>query len=204
MTRSAEQNQRMRDERREQILSGALRLFVSKGLAATRSADIAREAGVSQGLLYHYFASKEAIYTELIRAAFERLNAAALALEASPLPPGEKIARALAELLRGFDAGEDAARTFILTAQASLFESVPAGAAAVVREQRDVPYQAVARILAAGQRDGSVRPGDPDALAVVFWATIKGLAMHRAAFGPGAPRPDPGLLARFFLTEDPR
>ena len=67
MARNAEHNQKMRDERREKILYHALRLFAAKGLYATKITDIAAECRMSQGLLYHYFRSKEEIFTELIR-----------------------------------------------------------------------------------------------------------------------------------------
>ncbi len=47
------------EERREQILEAALRIFSEKGYAGASIRDIAREVGVTEGLLYHYFESKE-------------------------------------------------------------------------------------------------------------------------------------------------
>lgn len=49
------------EERREQILDAAIRIFCEKGFAGTTIRDIAREVGVTEGLLYHYFESKEAL-----------------------------------------------------------------------------------------------------------------------------------------------
>lgn len=49
------------EERREQILDAAIRIFCVKGFAGTSIRDIAREVGVTEGLLYHYFDSKEAL-----------------------------------------------------------------------------------------------------------------------------------------------
>jgi len=69
----------MREERRTQILEHALILFATKGLAATKISDIAEASGIAQGLLYHYFPSKEAIYVELIRKAFDGMSEAARA-----------------------------------------------------------------------------------------------------------------------------
>lgn len=201
MARSAELNRRMRDERREQILAAALELFVSRGLAATRASDIAAAAGISQGLVYHYFGSKDDIYVELIRTAFEGMNEAVRALEADAGSPREKIARALSELLRLLESREDFARYFMLTAQASQFEAVPARVGTIVRKNRATPYEVIARILAAGQRDGSIRQHDADELAVVFWVVIKGLAMQRAAFGKAFKAPGKRLLMSFFLSE---
>lgn len=53
-------------DRREQILDAALRAFAQKGFARTTNKDIAREAGVTPGLIYHYFESKEALFRALI------------------------------------------------------------------------------------------------------------------------------------------
>jgi len=47
------------EERREQILDAACRVFAEKGFAGTSIRDIAREIGVTEGLLYHYFENKE-------------------------------------------------------------------------------------------------------------------------------------------------
>ncbi len=201
MGRSERTNQRMRDERRERILATALRLFAARGLAATTIGQIARAARMSQGLLYHYFPSKDAIYLELIRGAFARMNAAARGLEALALPPGEKVRRALEELVAGLARHEDTARYYLLIAQASASEATPRAVQALIRAQRDVPYQVMARILRAGQKAGAVRRGDPEEQAVLFWVLVRGLAIHRAAWGDGFRFPPAADLARIFLTE---
>ena len=54
-----------REERRQQILDGALRCFSRDGFHATTTADIVRESGVSQGALYLYFATKDDIVVAL-------------------------------------------------------------------------------------------------------------------------------------------
>ncbi len=50
------------DTRKQEILSGALSVFAKKGYDKTTISDIARELGISQGLCYRYYASKEEIY----------------------------------------------------------------------------------------------------------------------------------------------
>ncbi len=202
MGRSAETNQRMRDERRAEILSAALRLFAARGLEATTIGDVAREAKTSQGLLYHYFPSKEAIYLEIIRGAFERMNAAARGLEQLPLPPREKLRRALAELVAGLARHEETARYYLLIAQASASEATPRPVQTLLRKERAVVYDVMSRIFRAGQKDGTVRGGDPDELAVLFWVVIRGLAIHRAAWGEGFRFPGPKVLERTFLEEE--
>jgi len=69
MPRSEEANMQIKDERQQRILSSALKVFIRKGFAATKISDIAVEAGMSNGLMYHYFQSKEEIYAELVRRA---------------------------------------------------------------------------------------------------------------------------------------
>src|ERR1051325_2053806 len=68
MPRTKEANQRIREAQRTKILEGALRVFARKGMTATMS-DVAQSAGVSQGLAYRYFPSKEALFHELIEQA---------------------------------------------------------------------------------------------------------------------------------------
>lgn len=202
MTRNAEHNQRMRDERREKILSCALRLFAAKGLSATKVSEIAAEAEMSQGLMYHYFASKEDIFTELVRRAFEKMNAAARGLEALPIPSREKIGMAIAQLVRGIEEGEDFARTVFLIAQAGVSEDTPAEARSVMLAESDVPYAVVERIMRAGQQDGSIKLHDAAELSIMFWTTIKGLALHKAVNGAAFKAPDVRILRSMFFTDE--
>lgn len=200
MARSAEQNLRMRDERREQILGAALTLFAGNGLAATKISDIAARARMSQGLLYHYFRSKEEIFTELVRTAIERMNGAARGLEALSSPAAQKIALALTQLMDHIEQDTRFAEYFLLVAQAGVSDAVPAEARAVMEEERSVVYDIFTRIFRAGQEEGSVVDFPAQELAVVFWTTIKGLALQKAT-GPASLRmPDPKIFARLFLT----
>lgn len=55
------------EDRREQIINAALRVFAEKGFARATNRDIAKEAGITTGLIYYYFKSKE----DLLKAALE-------------------------------------------------------------------------------------------------------------------------------------
>lgn len=200
MPRSSEQNERLRAERRDRILRAARLRFAANGLTATRIADIAAAAGMAQGLLYHYFPTKEDLFAAVVADAFDRLRAATDGLEALSWAPAKKIASALAALVHSLATDDAFAPTILLIAQASLSDATPEPTRALMRRERDHPYAAMARIFAAGQRDGSVPPGDPADLAVAFWALIKGLALHKAAWGPDFRPPDLATLGRPFLT----
>ncbi len=68
MPRTQQQFQVMQEESRAAILQAASELFAEQGFAHTSVSAIAKRAGISQGLMYNYFASKD----ELLRAIFER------------------------------------------------------------------------------------------------------------------------------------
>lgn len=54
------------EDRREQILDAAMRVFAQKGFTRATNKDIAREAGITPGLIYYYFESKEAVLRTVI------------------------------------------------------------------------------------------------------------------------------------------
>ena len=54
------------EDRKEQILDAAMRVFAQKGFTRATNKDIAREAGITPGLIYYYFESKEAVFKEIV------------------------------------------------------------------------------------------------------------------------------------------
>ena len=68
--RSDEQNKEIREQSRQQIKDSAFELFARYGYSDTSVSGIARKAGISKGLIYHYFSSKE----EILHAIFEDLT----------------------------------------------------------------------------------------------------------------------------------
>ena len=59
--------QRRKDARPAELVAAALEVFVEKGFAATKLADVARRAGVTKGTVYLYFDSKEALFKAVVR-----------------------------------------------------------------------------------------------------------------------------------------
>ena len=66
MSDTGTKRQRQAEQRRAQLIDAALDLFSAHGFEATRVSDIAHAAGVAQGLLYHYFPTKEALLAAII------------------------------------------------------------------------------------------------------------------------------------------
>src|SRR2546423_15679060 len=54
------------EDRRAQIIDAAMRVFSQKGFTRATNKDIAREAGITPGLIYHYFASKEGVLRAIL------------------------------------------------------------------------------------------------------------------------------------------
>jgi AcrR family transcriptional regulator len=63
--------QRLAAARREQILQTALGLFATQGFDATSTKQIAREAGIAEGLIFHYFPTKAGLLTAILEARLE-------------------------------------------------------------------------------------------------------------------------------------
>ncbi len=132
------------DERRAMLLELGLRLFGARGLDEVSVEDIAREAGVSAGLLYHYFGSKRDFHHEVTAHALARLTAATEPRR--DLPPGERLVAGLTAylehlradptgwswLLRGGGSGDERAwaigEAYRRSIEAWVFEVLPAGA----------------------------------------------------------------------------
>src|SRR6478609_57210 len=84
------------DARRAQLVALGERLFTSHAYSELSMARIAREAGISKALLYHYFPSKQAYFEATLRGAAEELRARA---EPDPaLPPVQQLVRTAGEV----------------------------------------------------------------------------------------------------------
>ncbi|HEY0517826.1 MAG TPA: TetR/AcrR family transcriptional regulator [Solirubrobacteraceae bacterium] len=85
-------------EKRRQILDAAVRVFARQGFHACRVSDIADEAGVAYGLVYHYFASKDEVLDTLFLERWNVMLDLIRHVDAEPLPVREKL-RAIASFI---------------------------------------------------------------------------------------------------------
>lgn len=178
--------QEQREQRREDILRAALRLFVRKGYAGTKVGDIAEAVGMSTGLMFHYFESKEALYEELVGFGVEGPMAMMEGgAEGDALAFFEGAAESILAFLR-----EDPfmADMFVLMGNALLDEAIPPRAKEMLAGF-DVNTP-TAEVVRRGQREGTIRAGDPTALSIAFWAAIQGIA-EELALCPDMPCPEP-------------
>jgi len=157
---------------------------------ATRISDIAKGVGMAQGLIYHYYPSKDAIFVDLISDALDKLNGASLGLKAMEGSARDKILLALKTLFETIETSAAFSETCRFIAQATNSSSIPEEARLMLESKRDIPYEAVAAIMETGQLEGSVIEGDPRALAVLFWTSVNGLAIYYATRTVDSPMPD--------------
>ncbi|HEY6541777.1 MAG TPA: TetR/AcrR family transcriptional regulator [Ktedonobacteraceae bacterium] len=75
------------EDRREQIIDAAMRVFAQKGYSNATNKDIAREAGITPGLIYYYFESKEALLYALLEARSPLKLITSFPPQALELPP---------------------------------------------------------------------------------------------------------------------
>lgn len=201
MARTTELSEQMKEERRQKILSGALKLFALYGLAATKISDIAKGTGMSQGLVYHYFSNKEEIFTELISYAFSRLMEACRILEQMDAAPDEKISIAVKELLDGLINNTDNAYYHQIIAQATANRGTPDKAQKIIRKYNKVPYQIIEKIMEEGQKLGVIKRDDPNDQAKLFWTIINGFALHRFSHGNSARFTDYSIIHNIFIKQ---
>lgn len=190
--RNEEQNAMIKDERREQILMAALRVFARRGFAATKISDIVTQAGMSHGLIYHYFKSKEEIFYELLNIAHSASGESLLMVETMPISPLQKVRETAKYILGAIGQGEETSYFFLIVVHASMMEMTEEHK---MRSNPMTPMDSLVRILKQGQQADEIRDGDPLEMATMFFAAIHGVAIYKLSM-PNFKLPDPELLVQ--------
>lgn len=121
--RTPEQNEEIRQQTHKQIMDAAFELFANDGFGQTSISMVAEKAGVSKGLIYHYFDSKEAI----LEAIFDQLVAVADEVLDFPedFKPADKIRRILEKSFEFTEEQTSVGRLMIsLVLQPEVFDSL--------------------------------------------------------------------------------
>lgn len=173
-----------KNKRRYDILLAGLELFVKKGFSATKVTDIAEEANMSVGLLFHYFDSKEKLYEELIRSGLAGTKNVMNVISENPLDFFRDTARTILNYLK-----EDpsTSKMFVLMAQASLNDSAPQVVKDLVSQVDNITTSIP--MIEEGQRLGLIREGNPMSLSMAFWCSLQGIA-EEIAYNPDIPYPE--------------
>ena len=154
------------EDKRRLLLDAAVRVFARKGYHAARVGDIAEEAGVAYGLLYHYFSSKEEVLRNVFRETWRALIATINSVAEGGDSPREQLRKVAEILLRSWRRDPDLVRVLVLEVTRS---QLLAGE----MDEITASFEAIAEIVRHGQADGSIR-GDLDPLlaSYVFYGAI--------------------------------
>lgn len=167
MTKKEEQHKL----RKWQILDIALNHFIRYGFYGTSTRKIAEEAGISSGLMFHYFPNKLALYEALVEIGCEKLT-----IDndegGSPMMFFEK---QVDWFLSVVTQNNFASRMFVFMGLVAINAKDVSERAAQMIKEHDVEAMSVPYIV-KGQELGEIRQGDPLTLSVLFYSSIQGFA----------------------------
>lgn len=158
-----------KENRRRQILSIALDLFVEKGFLATKVSDIAEKAGISKGLMFNYFPSKENLYETLVLLGVQKSQTLFAMTDYKPL---EFFYNAAKLILNSAKQSSTVAKMFVLMNEAARSTNLSAELKNIIQNDN---IEKSAEIISEGQKRGTIKEGNPKALATTFWAAIMGV-----------------------------
>ncbi|MBN9613093.1 MAG: TetR/AcrR family transcriptional regulator [Actinobacteria bacterium] len=170
----------------KQLITGAaVRVASKQGISGASMDLISEEAGVAKGSLYYNFASKDALFAEVIRGGYERLGAAidAARAEADPADAPRAVAAATLETLRG---NVDLAKLMaseVFRTDRPWFEAMEVARGAVTVRFRDV--------LRDAQRAQGASESDAEAITETagasFFGALAGACLDWLLFRPEQP-----------------
>ncbi|MBA3844688.1 MAG: TetR/AcrR family transcriptional regulator [Actinobacteria bacterium] len=138
------------DNKRQLILEAAVRVFARQGYEASPVGDIAAQAGVAYGLVYHYFGSKDAVLEAVFREAWGRLLAAVALAEETGETAADQLDLVVKIVLRSWRDDPDLVRLLVREVTRSPH----------IQDELDEIGQAFAslrRIIERGQSEGTFR-----------------------------------------------
>jgi AcrR family transcriptional regulator len=149
-------------------MEAAVRAFARKGYHSCRVGEIAEEAGVAYGLVYHYFGSKQEVLEEIFRDTWTQMLARIREVSDSDEPAGEQVRRVTALLLRTWRRDPDLVRVLV--------REVTRSPEQLKRQIDEIghAYEALEKVVVNGQKSGEFR-GDIDSkvAATVFYGALE-------------------------------
>ena len=155
------------DDKPRRILDAAVRVFAAQGYDASRVGDIAKEAGVAYGLVYHYYESKELVLEAVFREAWGRLLAAVALAEETGADASEQLELVVKIVLRTWRDDPDLVRLLVREVTRNPH----------IQDELDEIGQAFAsleRMVRRGQADGTFRAElDPKLAAWMLYGALE-------------------------------
>src|SRR6266567_3881925 len=166
------------EDRREQIIDAAMQAFSQKGYARATNKDIAREAGITPGLIYHYFESKEALLQAIVEMRSPVRLIRSLPPEIFDMPPEQLLRFVVQQLLSIIESEQfvDLIRVFLPEVIHNP-AIAPFGAAALQEASRFLEHY-----LEMKMTQGKLRHADPALTAQTLLGCLMGLVLRRQVF----------------------
>ena len=158
-------------DKRRMILDAAVRVFATQGFHHCRVSDVADEAGVAYGLVYHYFDSKEEILNTLFLERWQIMLDAIGEIDARELPSRDKLRSVAGFIIDSYRHDPDLMKVIIVevTRAANSF-------GAVHLEEIRKAYEGIAAIVESAREEGSFKSGIPSEFAAMcFYGAIEQL-----------------------------
>ena len=158
-------------DKRRIILDAAIRVFARQGFHSARVSDIAAEAGVAYGLVYHYFDSKDQMLNELFSERWALLLDAIREADTTLDSPREKLEAASGFIIESYRHDPELMKVIIVevTRAANSFGRTH------LPEIREA-YDQIAKIVGDAQAAGEFRDDvSPDFAAMLFYGAIEQL-----------------------------
>jgi AcrR family transcriptional regulator len=156
-------------DKRRVILDAAVRVFARQGFHTCRVSDIADEAGVAYGLVYHYFSSKDQILDTLFLERWALMLRAIAEADASESAPRDKLRAIAGFIVESYRHDPELMKVIIVevTRAANTFGRTHL-------EQIRRAYEQIGAIVARAQTDGVFRPEiTPEFAALAFYGLIE-------------------------------
>lgn len=186
------------DVRRREIADAALEVVARQGVAALTTRVLADAVGLTTGALFKHFASRDALLLGMAERVHDLLQAT---YPDEALPPLARLER-LADARLSLVAGRVGVLTLVLSEQFAL--ALPDEAVRVLRGAIRDTHAYVARAIADGQAEGSIRTDVPAAsLALLFMGAMQMTALARRTGAVPDPPSAVDALVRLVRPLDP-
>ncbi|HYY64000.1 MAG TPA: TetR/AcrR family transcriptional regulator [Gaiellaceae bacterium] len=158
---------KIQEQRRRQILQAAVGAFARKGYHACRVSDIAKQAGVAYGLVYHYYGSKEALLEAIFKQTWGAMLETIKSVEQLDESAPDQVRKVTQIVLRTWKRDPDLVRVLVreVTRSSQLQHET---------YEIDLAYQALQRIVERGQSMGEFRSDvDPRLTATIWYGALE-------------------------------
>ncbi len=165
------------EDRREQIIDAAMRVFAQKGFVRATNKDVAREAGITAGLIYHYFESKEALLMAVIEGRSPLKVLSALPENAFAMSPEQFFPFVIQQILRVVETENFIALVKVVLPEVLNNEQSYLAQVVPMALQRGLSF--LGEYLEAQMQTGTIRRADIVINTQILFGSIVGIILRR-------------------------